>query len=288
MHDRGHTVLNKLVNNCLLEKVMIDNVKEGVKMHDVVRDMALSIDGGDHFMVKAGIELEDIPSEPKWKESLEKVSLMNNSISEIPLISPKCPNLSTLLLQNNLNLEKILGSFFEHMHGLKVLDLSHTGICYLPNSISNLTKLTALILRLCCQLRHLPSLAKLTTLRKLDLFHTAINAIPHGIEMLENLTYLNLYARGLKDLPMGIISRFSKLQVLKAWLNSKGEEAAKLSKLETVLGAFHVLQDFEGYAKSLPSQGPTKYWLGVGSPKPGYFGNHPWFNNLEDVEVDKE
>ncbi|TYG82349.1 hypothetical protein ES288_D01G080800v1 [Gossypium darwinii] len=287
MHDRGHTVLNKLVNNCLLEKVMIDNVKEGVKMHDVVRDMALSIKR-DHFMVKAGIELEDIPSEPKWKESLEKVSLMNNSISEIPLISPKCPNLSTLLLQNNLNLEKILGSFFEHMHGLKVLDLSHTGICYLPNSISNLTKLTALILRWCCQLRHLPSLAKLTTLRKLDLCRTDINAIPHGIEMLENLTYLNLYARGLKDLPMGIISRFSKLQVLKAWLNSKGEEAAKLSKLEIVLGAFHVLQDFEGYGKSLPSQGPTKYWLGVGSPKSGYFGNHPWFNNLEDVEVDKE
>lgn len=282
MHDRGHTVLNKLVNNCLLEKVMIDNVKEGVKMHDVVRDMALSIKRGDYFMVKAGVELEEIPSEHKWKESLEKVSLMNNSISGVCLISPKCPNLSTLLLQNNCFLEKILGSFFEHMHRIKVLDLSHTGIWDLPNSISNLTSLTALVLRWCRKLRHMPSLAKLTALRKLDLFHTDIKEIPHGIEMLENLTYLNLYARDLKDLPMGIISRFSKLQVLKAWLNIKGEEAAKLRKLEILLGGFHTLQDFEGYVKSLSSQGPTKYWLGVGSPKSGYF------DNLEDVEVDKE
>ncbi|KAG4213684.1 hypothetical protein ERO13_A01G071300v2 [Gossypium hirsutum] len=287
MHDRGHTVLNKLVNNCLLEKVMIDNVKEGVKMHDVVRDMALSIKRGDHFMVKAGTELEKIPSEHKWKESLEKVSLMNNSISEVLMISPKCPNLSTLLLQKNYYLEKILGSFFEHMHKIKVLDLSHTGIWDLPNSISTLTSLTALILRRCRQLRHMPSLAKLTALRKLDLFNTDIKEVPHGIEMLENLTYLNLYASGLKNLPMGIISRFSKLQVLKAWLNLNGEEAAKLRKLEILLGAFRVLQDFEGYAKSLSSQWPTNYWLRVGSPKTGYLENLRRFDNLEDVEIDK-
>ncbi|GMJ05170.1 RESISTANT TO P. SYRINGAE 2 [Hibiscus trionum] len=288
VHDRGHTILNKLVNNCLLEKVMIDGVRRGVKMHDVVRDMALSIKRGHHFMVKAGTQLEEIPSEHKWKESLEKVSLMNNSISEVPLISPKCHNLSTLLLQKNLNLEKVLGPFFEHMHGLKVLNLSHTGIFDLPNSVSNLKNLTALVLRWCRQLRYMPSLAKLTALRKLDLFHTKIEEVPHGMEMLENLTYLNLYAHGLKDLPTGMLSRFSNLQVMKAWLNIKGEEVAKLRKLEILLGAFCDVQEFEGYVKSILGQGPTKYWLGVGSPKSSYFQNHPWFNNLEDVEVDKE
>ncbi|KAK8602950.1 hypothetical protein V6N13_085152 [Hibiscus sabdariffa] len=209
MHDRGHTILNKLVNNCLLEK-------------------------------------------------------------------------------KNLNLEKILGSFFEHMHGLKVLNLSHTGISYLPNSVSNLKNLTALILRWCRHLRYMPSLAKLTALRKLDLFRTEIEEVPHGMEMLENLTYLNLYARNLNDLPTGMLSRFSHLQVMKAWLNIKGEEVAKLRKLEILLGAFSDVQDFEGYAKSILGQGPTKYWLGVGSPKSSYFVKHPWSNNLEDVEVDKE
>ncbi|KAE8703209.1 S-locus lectin protein kinase family protein [Hibiscus syriacus] len=288
MHDRGHTILNKLVNNCLLEKVMIDDVERGVKMHDVVRDMALSIKRCDNIMVKAGMQLEEIPSEHKWKESLEKVSLMNNSIPGAILISPKCHNLSTLLLQRNLNLGKILGSFFENMHGLKVLNLSHTGISDLPNSISNLKNLTALVLRWCHQLRYMPSLTKLTALKKLDLFHTKIKEVPHGMEMLENLTYLNLYSRDLKDLPMGMLARFSNLQVMKAWLNIKGEEVAKLRKLEILLGAFCDMQDFEGYAKSLLGKGPTNYWLGVGSPTSSYFENHPWFANLENVEVNKE
>ncbi|XVF34129.1 hypothetical protein REPUB_Repub18cG0031400 [Reevesia pubescens] len=289
--DRGHAILNKLVNNCLLERIMTDGVEERVKMHDVVRDMALSIKSDHHFMVKAGMQLEEIPSEHKWKENLEKVSLMDNSLSKVSHISPKCHNLSTLLLQRNRNLEEISESFFEHMHGLKVLDLSYTGIIDLPNSISNLKNLTALVLRMCDRLRYVPSLAKLTALRKLDLFRTNIKEVPHGIEMLENLSYLNLYSRDLKELPMGILSRFSNLQFSATWLNIKGEEVAKLRKLDTLIGFFAEVQDFEGYAKSLFGRGPIKYWLGVGSPKFSsfsYYHCHPWCLKVEEAKVDKE
>ncbi|XP_022753191.1 probable disease resistance protein At4g27220 isoform X1 [Durio zibethinus] len=291
MHDRGHSILNKLVNNCLLEGVMIDGVKlkEGVKMHDVVRDMALSIKiGCDQFMVKAGVQLEEIPTEHKWKENLEKVSLMDNLISKVSQISPKCHNLSTLFLQKNHILGEISESLFDHMNGLKVLDLSHTIILDLPNSISNLENLVSLRLRHCFNLRYVCSLAKLKALRKLDLFNTAIKEVPHGIEMLTNLTYLDLYSRHLKELPIGILSSFPNLQYSKTWLNIKGEEVAKPRKLEILLGLFCEVQDLEGYAKSLSGQGPTKYWLGVGSPKFGYFDNHTWFRDVEDVEVDKE
>ncbi|OMP04587.1 Disease resistance protein [Corchorus olitorius] len=128
MHDRGHSILNKLEDNCLLERV---DYMEGVKMHDLLRDMALSIKsiGARQFMVKSGMSsLKKLPSEQEWTGDLDKVSLMRSSISEIPPhISPKCHNLSTLLLQGNRKIKSIPESFFRYMCGLRVLDLSYTG-----------------------------------------------------------------------------------------------------------------------------------------------------------------
>ena len=115
-------------------------------------------------------------------------------------------------MQKNAELERIPESFFEHIHGLKILDLSYTRILNLPNSISNLENLVALVLRNCDKLRYVCSLAKLKALRKLDLFNTAIKEVPYGIEMLTNLTYLSLYSKDLKELPIGILPVFSHLQ----------------------------------------------------------------------------
>ena len=86
---------------------------------------------------------------------------------------------------------------FNHLYGLKVLDLSYTAIEPLSNSVFSLEKLTTLRLRECEHLKHVFTLAKLTTLRKLDLEETRIMKIPHGLEMLVNLRYLNLNMRKL-------------------------------------------------------------------------------------------
>jgi disease resistance protein RPS2 len=51
-------------------------------------------------------------------------------------------------------------SFFEKLHGLNVLDLSHTNIKKLPSSASDLVNLTSLLLSNCKRLRHVPSLKK--------------------------------------------------------------------------------------------------------------------------------
>ncbi|XVF70475.1 hypothetical protein PTKIN_Ptkin11bG0164500 [Pterospermum kingtungense] len=192
MYDRGHSIINKLENNCLLERV-----RNKVKMHDVVRDMALYIkSNGPQFLVKAGMQLEELPGEHEWTMNLEKVSLMENSIvrETPPHLSPECPQLSTLLLQRNHGLGSIPEPFFESIPQLKVLNLSYTNISVLPESISNLKKLNALILAYCRELTYLPSLAKLKALKKLDLFLTGIEEVPHGIDMLENLTYLRLWS----------------------------------------------------------------------------------------------
>ncbi|GLT34777.1 hypothetical protein SLA2020_092740 [Shorea laevis] len=112
---KGHDILEKLIDNCMLElvrntfsktfkycllnmyEIVEDRNKEDwVSMHDLLREMALKIIG-PHFMVKAGMALEELPEEHEWREDLLKVSLMNNNIREIPssMSSPMCPMLTS-------------------------------------------------------------------------------------------------------------------------------------------------------------------------------------------------
>ena len=127
--DEGHTMLNRLVNVCLLENAKYDG-RKSVKMHDLIRDMAIHILQDNYkVMVKTGEQLKELPDAEQWTENLTMVSLMRNEIEEIPSsYSPRCPFLSTLLLRENRMLRFIADSFFKQLHGLKVLDLSWTGI----------------------------------------------------------------------------------------------------------------------------------------------------------------
>ena len=269
--DKGHTMLNKLINACLLEGGsynMYSNNVYFVKMHDLIRDMALQI-AGPKFIVEARKGLQDFPDEEKWGKDLVKVSLMDNYISKVPYISQRCPKLSTLLLQDNFFLRSIPDSFFVHFHELNVLDLSKTSIVSLPNSVSDLENLTALRLKWCKNLKHVPSLAKLTALRRLDLTGSRIEEIPHGLEMLVNLRFLCLDdARYLKKFPPGILPKMSQLQYLKFdWfsktLKVNGEEVVSLKKLEHFEGQFYGIDDFNTYVRSLEEGGPSHYALFV-------------------------
>uniref|UniRef100_A0A6N2KGN9 Uncharacterized protein n=1 Tax=Salix viminalis TaxID=40686 RepID=A0A6N2KGN9_SALVM len=57
------------------------------------------------------------------------------------------------------------------LHGLKVLDLSRTNIDSLPDSVSDLEGLTSLLLKGCRRLSSVPSLKKLSALKRLDLLY---------------------------------------------------------------------------------------------------------------------
>ncbi|KAL9460076.1 hypothetical protein AB3S75_003301 [Citrus x aurantiifolia] len=265
-YDRGHTILNRLVNCCLLE-----SVKDGscVKMHDLIRDMALRITSKSPlFTVKAGLRLLKFPGEQEWEENLSRVSLMRNDIEEIPSnMSPHCEILSTLLLQHNLYLQRIPECFFVHMHGLKVLNLSHTSIEVLPNSVSDLTNLRSLLLQDCLSLTRVPSVAKLLALQYLDLEGTWIEEVPKGMEMLENLSHLYLYLPPLKKFPAGILPRLRNLYKLKLSFGNEAlretvEEAASLSDgLDSFEGYFSKLKDFNIYVKSTDGRGSKNYCL---------------------------
>ncbi|KAK3424138.1 hypothetical protein EUGRSUZ_F00937 [Eucalyptus grandis] len=90
-YDRGLTRLNKLRNACLLE-----DHGNTMKMHDLIRDMALHIMSAT-AIVQAGKQLMMIPSEECWTDALEKVSLMKSNIRAFPSkMSPNCPKLSAI------------------------------------------------------------------------------------------------------------------------------------------------------------------------------------------------
>jgi disease resistance protein RPS2 len=114
--NKGHSMLNKLERVCLLESAM----KGYVKIHDLIRDMVIQIlENNSKGMVKAGAQLRELPDAEEWTENLMRVSLMNNQIKKIPSgHSPCCPNLSTLLLCGNSELQFIVDSFFEQLRGL--------------------------------------------------------------------------------------------------------------------------------------------------------------------------
>ncbi|KAL4618419.1 hypothetical protein ACB092_06G009000 [Castanea dentata] len=249
--DRGHTMLNKLERACLLET----GINRNVKLHDLIRDMALEI-AGPKFMGAAGDRVIDfMQHEERWGKDFEKVYLKDGCWPELPNISPRCPKLSTLLLDNNLYYGSIPNSFFVHLRGLKVLRICDSNITSLPNSISDLENLATLRLISCDSLYHVPSLAKLTALRKLDLGWSSIEEIPHGLEMLVNLRYLNLQGTKIPEIPSGILSKLSQLQVLESNCYPKCgklnvEEIVSL-KLERFEGAFYGADDFNKYVGSL-------------------------------------
>ncbi|PPS05628.1 hypothetical protein GOBAR_AA15027 [Gossypium barbadense] len=234
MEGSGHSILQKLEENCLLER------RYGIVYHK------------EKISIKSSMRLEEVPNMEEWGEDLEKVSLMGNYISTIPQ-TMKClkfPKLITLLLSWN-PLKEIPESFFEHFLNLKILDLSNTLLESLPNSISSLEKLTVLLLRGCWCLKSLPCLSKLLALKKLDLRDSGIEKIPQGLEMLVNLRYLNLKRTShLTVIPAGSLSKLCQLQYLS--IHSKlrsAEELKELNKLEVFYGSFHNVGDLTKFAR---------------------------------------
>ncbi|GKV42008.1 hypothetical protein SLEP1_g49470 [Rubroshorea leprosula] len=302
----GHSIIRKLIDNCMLELikptscwlgqngylagqhavVKFKNKEDRVSMHDLLREMALTIIH-PQFMVKAGMALEELPEEDEWREDLLKVSLMNNNIREIPssMSSPKCPMLTTLLLSDN-NITTISDAFFDHMPGLKILDLSgNRELHRLPSSVSKLESLTTLLLENCKSLEEVPFLSNLGGLKKLSLYGTSIKELPQGLNMLTNLKYLWLGGM-LSDIPDGLLRNLSKLQCLgvEGTIPLKWEEIGRLRKLESFEGRLSTLDDMSLFIKS-ERKFLNQYRIVVGSCSPYdlYFYDETFSNDMNLV-----
>ena len=216
--NRGIALIGNLKDSCLLE----DGGREGtVKMHDVVRDVAIwiasSFEDNCKSLVRSGMDLSEISvGEFSNSDSLKRVSFMNNKITRLPDSMIQCSEASTLLLQNNRTLVTVPETFLQGFKALRVLNLSETDIRSLPQSLLQLNDLRALFLGSCRFLEELPPLGMLSKLQNLDLSYTRITELPREMETLSQLRQLNISnIHELKTIRPGIISRLSCLEILK-------------------------------------------------------------------------
>ncbi|KAF8064789.1 hypothetical protein N665_1166s0004 [Sinapis alba] len=198
--NQGYDIIGSLVHSHLLMHGVLTLT---VKMHDVIREMALWIASKsdkhkETFCVRSGAHLRHIPKDIKW-ELVRKMSLMSNQIAEISC-SVKCPKLSTLLLQSN-KLVEVSGEFFRFMPALVILDLSmNFSLSGLPEEISNLDGLKKLKRLMDLNLeftRELESVAGIATsvpnLQVLKLFCSRVcvdNVLMKELQLLEHLRIL--------------------------------------------------------------------------------------------------
>ncbi|KAM3693841.1 hypothetical protein ACJW31_07G014800 [Castanea mollissima] len=248
--DEGISLIENLKDSCLLE----EGPRWGtVKMHDVVRDVAIwissSSEDGCKSLVRSGIGLSKISAEGfSNSNSLDRVSFMDNNITRLPDCMIQCSKASTLLLQYNNALDTVPEKFLQGFEALKVFDLSGTRIRSLPHSLLQLRDLRVLLLRGCRNLEELPSLGTLTKLRELDLGYTGIANLPRGIENLSELRILNLAdTEKLKSIQPGILSKLSCLESLSMeggfCFRLKGEEdgQATFEELKSSCNRLHYL-----------------------------------------------
>jgi disease resistance protein RPS2 len=191
----GHSVVGCLKRACLLEEH--PRGESYVRMHDIVRDLALWIvatqqgDGPNkNWLVRHRGEEVD-PRE--WSSTTERISLRNKSDVAIPdSRSYSVRQLLTLVLDRNMRICKVPTGLFTSTPSLTHLSLMGTSIQQLPSDIG-----------------------ALVNLQYLNLSETPLQLIPMELQLLKSLTYLYLgYTDQLRTIPDGTISALSLLRVL--------------------------------------------------------------------------
>ena len=200
----GRKLIQDLKLACLLEPV--ETQEYCVKMHDVIRDMALWISSEfgkekNKVLVYDHAGLFEAQEVARWKEA-QRLSLWNTSFEEIKEIDQtpiQCPNLQTFLIRKCKDLHEFPTGFFLFMPAIRVLDLSGaSSITELPVEIYNLV-----------------------TLEYLKLSHTKISNLSGELKNLRQLRCLlldNMYS--LRKIPLQVISNLPLLQWFSQWFSA--------------------------------------------------------------------
>ncbi|KAB2043769.1 hypothetical protein ES319_D01G041900v1 [Gossypium barbadense] len=215
------SVIDHLKDCCLLED---GDDGRYVKLHDIVRDVALWIASEEKsdFMIKSRLELLNRSS-----ESCKAISLLDDKEKNFP-DSLILSELEILLLKNC----NVQGTCFLEMRELKVLSLTavdgSTGVISLY-ALSSLQKLRALHLE---NFEDFSFLGKLTTLEILSLRHSKLKGLADELGRLKDLKILDLTDCAFSSsFSSNVIRRLSQLEELYLSITTNDICLVSLAKL---------------------------------------------------------
>ncbi|XP_059656590.1 probable disease resistance protein At1g61190 isoform X1 [Cornus florida] len=203
--NRAYVIVDMLKRYSLLLEGRSQNF---LKMHDVIRDVAMSISSKEDVMYLVKVGVEKWPEEDEGKRC-RGISLRFNKDFVLPVDS-ECPELRTLMLESVSGLLEVPSSFLEGMKKLEVLHLC--GMCISTVPISSLQNLRMLRLYNCKWV----NLAFLKELQKLEILSIQVffgwDELTLDIGQLSSLRSLNV--RGFNNLKIhpGVISSLSQLE----------------------------------------------------------------------------
>ncbi|KAL6313588.1 hypothetical protein AAG906_006956 [Vitis piasezkii] len=310
--NQGEEVIKSLQLACLLENGIspLDEKDEYLKMHDVIRDMALWLahENGkkkNKFVVKDGVESIRAQEVEKWKET-QRISLWNTDIEEHRK-PPYFPNIETFLA-SSVFIESFSNRFFTNMPMVRVLDLSNnfklmklpveirnlvtlqylnlscTSIEYLPVELKNLKKLRCLILNDMYFLESLPSqmVSSLSSLQLFSMYSTEGSAFKgyderRLLEELEQLEHIDDISIDLTSVSsIQTLFNSHKLQKSTRWLQLVCEHM-NLVQLSLYIETLHIKNCFELQDVKINFEKEVVVY--------SKFPRHQCLNNLCDVKI---
>ncbi|PNY05168.1 CC-NBS-LRR resistance protein [Trifolium pratense] len=224
----GNEYFTELLSRSLIEQLNDDTDREKFVMHCLVHDLATIVSGKSgrgrihHFLYHQ--EEYDLYKKFEIVDDFECLrsflsidfSWRMNYISSkvLHVLLPSHGRLRALSISHYSNITTLpdsLGSLVQ----LRYLNLSCTGIKYLPDTICDLYYLQTLKLSGCRKLIELPAhVGNLINLRHLDISHTNIEEMPMQLVELENLQTLTVFVVGQQEVGLSVreLSKFPNLR----------------------------------------------------------------------------
>ncbi|KAJ4790730.1 LRR and NB-ARC domains-containing disease resistance protein [Rhynchospora pubera] len=220
IYNPGYDVIRKLLSACLLEEVG----SEYVKMHDVIRDMALWIARGedkenDKWVVLDGLD-QMRHKNIRWSD-VERASLISYELM-VPMNGKELP-------LNPYEYDELISDGSDEWEGVPLIPCDATRLQFVRvhlrypftptidavvQNVSIFGDLAFLELRNCDLYSFPQGISQLVKLEHLNLENNQITSVPDELKHVRNLRFLSLGHNSISLFPKGVLPELKELMVL--------------------------------------------------------------------------